>query len=216
MNDGRALLITPCTKNKCLEFNPEELSVIPADYLEFEALINKLMAGRKIALESKGSQYNIASKQVYAFDLYVRGPRTHLYRNLRACGLTDAVRKALLEGRFAAEWFFLSGGYGVVHALELVNDYQATFSRQIALKEKIPYTKQIWENIPKILDGLIRKLKPAKIYVFGSADYIDFVLNTQAYCHRSQSFQINCGRASKKDLRRKLSCLIEEFLEQST
>jgi hypothetical protein len=45
------------------------------------------------------------------------------------------LRSALLSSN-TIEWFFLSGGRGVIHALEAARKYQATFNRNIAYQKR--------------------------------------------------------------------------------
>jgi hypothetical protein len=77
------------------------------------------------------------------------------------------------------EWFFLSGGYGIIHALEEARKYQATFNKGIAYQNKVPFTAGLWNGVlVSICDAVISKLCPEWIYVFGSRDYIQFIKQT--------------------------------------
>jgi len=78
------------------------------------------------------------------------------------------------------EWFFLSGGYGIIHALEAAKKYQATFDRNIARKKKIPYTADLWKStLPLICNAIASKFQPTWLYVFGSKSYTYFIKQTE-------------------------------------
>jgi hypothetical protein len=211
---NRVLMLTPCTKNKCTDYVPEKGNVVPGDYLGNDNIIHKLEAARASSFKLAGNNYDSTSKQVYAFDLYVRHPRTQLYKNLRDSGLAERARKAMLETTFPAEWFFLSGGYGLVHALELTRSYQATFSQQMATQAGIPFTGNIWKNLPGILDEIFQRLSPSMIHFFGATDYLNFVTATNTYKQRPGSFRLLCGRATNLDLREALISLVKGLLPE--
>lgn len=211
---NRALVLTPCTKNKRTDIVPEGGCVLPSDYLSEESVCRNLEAGRANALGLTGSNYDSQSRQVYAFDLYVRHYRTQLYKNLRDSGLAERARKAMIERRFPAEWFFLSGGYGLIHAFELGRSYQGTFSQTMAYQAGIPFTGKIWKDLPDIIDDMMNKLEPSAIYVFGPADYIDFVTATNAYDLKPELFHIARGRATNPELRNGLASLVEGLLSK--
>lgn len=214
LSKNRVLILTPCTKNKCTDIVPEKIEVVPDDYLGKDGSFRELHIARLKAFESAGSEYDPNSKQVYAFDLYVHHPRTQLYKNLRDSGLAERARRAIVETRFPGEWFFLSGGYGLVHALELTRSYQATFNRQLARHARIPFTGKIWNNLPDIIDEMVERLSPSMICVFGSTDYINFVKATNTYVQRPGSFRIKRGRAMDPDMREALASLVKGLLQE--
>jgi hypothetical protein len=79
----------------------------------------------------------------------------------------------------SVEWFFLSGGYGIIHALEKARKYQATFTQSIAYQNKIPYTGKLWAPLlTRICDSILLKFRPDFVYVFGNRDYTDFIKQT--------------------------------------
>jgi hypothetical protein len=211
---NRILILTPCTKNKCTDIVPDKFKVVPEDYLVKESSLLELQIARLKAFESPRSEYDPGSNQVYAFDLYVRHPRTQLYRNLRDSGLAERARRVIVETRFPAEWFFLSGAYGLVHAFELTRSYQATFNRQMADQAEISFTGRIWKNLPDIIDEMLERLSPSMIHVFGATDYINFVTATNAYKQRPGSFRLLCGRATNPDLREALASLVKGLLPE--
>lgn len=118
---------------------------------------------------------NLGNKNTYAFDLYVRAGNAYkeiLKKNY------NRLRSHLFHPN-KIEWFFLSGGYGIIHALEEAKKYQATFTRSIAYQNNIPYTGTVWKDVlPPICDAIIGKLKPDWVYVFGSRNYTEFIKKT--------------------------------------
>lgn len=77
------------------------------------------------------------------------------------------------------DWFFLSGGYGILNALEPVVKYQATFSKGIHYQKKIPFTAKKWDNtLTDICESIIKKHNSKNVYVFGSRDYTAFIKKT--------------------------------------
>jgi hypothetical protein len=84
------------------------------------------------------------------------------------------LKELMFSGKLA--WFFLSGGYGIINALELARKYQATFNRTIAYQKGIPFTANFWEGIlSEAVDSTVSKLGPEQVYVFGSQDYTSFI-----------------------------------------
>jgi len=154
--------------------------VQPSYYLDDENLIMRLNSIRELIFQSPRA--SIGSKTTYAFDLYVKAGNA--YRELREKNYYRLKSALLLSNTI--EWFFLSGGYGIIHALEVARKYQATFNKNIAYQNNIPYTTNLWGNmLPSILDAIISKFDPQWVYVFGSRDYTYFVKQTNAWKDRS-------------------------------
>jgi hypothetical protein len=79
-------------------------------------------------------------------------------------------------------WFFLSGGYGIINALEPARKYQATFNRTIAHQNEIPFTSDFWKGIlSDAVDSIVSKLCPEQVYIFGSPNYTSFVKETNMW-----------------------------------
>lgn len=194
---SRHIIITSCTKNKCTQFVPEKHSVSPTDYLVNPALVNQLAATRAAVFAHPNSAYDQNATQHYAFDLYVRDPKTQLYRGLRETGLAITVRERLLSVGNEVEWYFLSGGYGLLHALEMARPYQATFDEGIARQNSIPGTLREWKAVlPLFLNSIFCQRVPSSVTVFGSTKYVDMVRATEFYRCRPDLFDIRVGRAN--------------------
>lgn len=152
--------------------------VEPSDYLGENPLLSALLARRTNIFADPRAQ--TGKRTTYAFDLYVRTGKA--YKNLYANRYQN-VREALVNNG-NIEWFFISGGYGIIHALEAANNYQATFSQTIAHQNHIPYTSKIWGNLlPTICDAVISRYRPESVYVFGSQDYTQFIKQTNHWKH---------------------------------
>ena len=151
----------------------------PPYYLNDRSLLNHLYNIRNHVFQNPLA--SVGSKKTYAFDLYVRAGKA--YKELFNTRYAQ-LKSALLSSN-TIEFFFLSGGYGIIHALEAATKYQATFNQNIARKNNIPYTANLWSNtLPLILDDIISKLDPDWVYVFGSQDYTNFVKQTRAWISR--------------------------------
>ncbi len=199
------IIITTCTKNKSTDHLPAAYSVVPTQYLSSPASVQALTRTRQAVWAIPASAYDPSASQHYAYDLYVRHPKTQLYRDLRAAGIEMPLRAALLEKAHDVEWFFLSAGYGLVHALELARVYQASFTRAIAAKAKIPYTGTIWKNIlPDILDDAFVSTPVAAVHVFGSEDYVRMVRATRLFSSSLNLFDLHVGRATSITVRNSL------------
>jgi cytoplasmic iron level regulating protein YaaA (DUF328/UPF0246 family) len=99
------------------------------------------------------------------------------------------------------DWYFLSGGYGLLHALELARPYQATFSNTLARKNNIPCTMREWKPVlPSILDEMLEGSTVDSIHIFGSRDCVDMVRSSKRYKHRPTVFEVKIGRANDKEL----------------
>lgn len=119
----------------------------------------------------------VGTKITYAFDLYAQ--TGNAYRDLRKTGYEQLKKTIAAKG---LEWFFLSAGYGIIHALEPAAKYQATFSRSIAFQRKIPFTANYWKGVlSEVVDSMISKLGPEHVYVFGSQDYTSFIKESETW-----------------------------------
>jgi len=99
------------------------------------------------------------------------------YKRLLENNYVRLKNKLLSSG--SIEWFILSGGYGIIHALEEARKYQATFNQSIAYQNKIPYTAKLWKSIlTSLCENIIARFDPDVVYVFGSRDYTDFIKQT--------------------------------------
>ena len=164
------LVFSPCCATKCDKRTPDDKNERkPQDYLDDKELVDRLTSKRKgILCDPKGE------KTTYAWDLYVWTGRA--YGDLRCSGNVERVKKLLAENKL--QWFFLSGGYGVVHALEKVNDYQATFNRSTEYQKHILFTGNIWRGgalLSQLCDAIVQKFNPSCVYIFGSRDYTAFI-----------------------------------------
>jgi hypothetical protein len=164
----RMLLFTPCTARK------DDSHAIPSGarvvttqkYLDDPSLRDCLLQTREAALSDPLARRG--TRSTFALDLYVHTGRA--YKDLRSRrGLLSTVRAHLKEGTL--QWFFLSGGYGVLHALEPATSYQATFSRGIARAKRIPYTTPLWSSCLPPICGRIVARYGLPTYVLGSRDY---------------------------------------------
>jgi len=174
----KILIIASCSarKDDSVPILEGSKTVQPSYYLDDESLITRLNSIRERIFQD--ARANLGSKITYAFDLYVRAGNA--YRDLREKNY-HRIKSALLSSN-TIEWFFLSGGYGVIHALEPARKYQATFNKNIAYQNNIPYTANLWSNVlPSILDAIVSKFNPQWIYVFGSQDYTYFTKQTNAW-----------------------------------
>ena len=174
-NEMVIVVITPCSKSKddSVPIPSDSRVVDPSYYLYDKDLISELHGRRRVVFSD--SRAKVGRRETYAFDLYVRAGRA--YRDLFMENY-HRLKQKLLEGS-NVEWFFLSGGYGIIHALERSRKYQATFSQNIAYQENIPYTAKLWSYIlPKICDAIFLRFEPKYIYVFGSRSYTQFVEQT--------------------------------------
>jgi hypothetical protein len=146
--------------------------VEPTYYLD-EYLIPSLLSTRERTFSDPRA--SVGTKTSYALDLYGRKGRA--YKKLLESNY-PRLKSMLLSGD-SVEWFFLSGGYGIVHALEKASKYQATFSQGIAYQNDIPYTGKIWKPLlTQVCDSILLKFHPDFVYVFGSRDYTEFIKQT--------------------------------------
>ena len=158
--------------------------VDPLYYLNDRQLLTMLVSLRKTVFSDPRTK--VGKNMTYAFDLYVRKGRA--YKELFKHNY-NRIKELLIESKIV-EWFFLSGGFGIIHALEKAHKYQATFNYNIAYQKNIPYTAKIWnDTLVKICDHIFSKFTPTWVYVFGSRDYTDFIKRTQ-YWKNSEKIKI--------------------------
>jgi cytoplasmic iron level regulating protein YaaA (DUF328/UPF0246 family) len=152
-------IISACTARKqdSIPIHQGARIVRPEDYLDDVNLIRKLIQTRQKILANPKAK--VGNKLTYAFDLYVN--TGNAYRQIKTKHYAK-VKSLLKLGEI--HWFFLSGGYGIINALEPARMYQATFNRSIHYLKKIPFTATLWkEDLIKICDKLIRKLTSKNI-----------------------------------------------------
>lgn len=155
----------------------------------------------------------VGTKTTYAFDLCVRAGKA--YRDLLKSNYQRLKLKLLSSNEI--EWFFLSGGYGIIHALEKARKYQATFNRSIAYQNDIPYTAKFWnDSLTSICDAIILRFHPEWVYIFGSKDYTHFIKQTSFWKTRNniKMFE-STGSAGPTWLSPMLSELADSILDNS-
>jgi len=170
------VIFTSCsaTKDDSIPIPSSSRIVQPSYYLDNPTLVSKLQEMRKRIFDDPRAL--IGYRDTHASDLYMRTGKAYkdLFKNNY-----DRLKEGLLIGN-NIEWFFLSGGYGIVHSLEKARKYQATFSQSIARQKNIPYTEKLWNGIlPSICDAILSKFSPEYVYVFGSRAYTQFIKNTR-------------------------------------
>jgi len=177
------LIVSSCSKMKddSVPIPSGAKTLDLSDYLDDLYLINRIVETRERIFQDSRAQ--VGGRETYAFDLYVRAGKAyskiywHHYQQL----------KSLLLQENRLSWFFLSGGYGIVNALEKARKYQATFNRDIAYKNRIPYTTPLWKPIlTDACNAIFRKINPEYIYVFGSRDYTQFIKETERWKRRDR------------------------------
>lgn len=171
------IIITSCTARKIdsIPIPKRAITIHPQECLKDKNLLVKLYQTRQKIFNDPRA--NVGTKSTYAFDLYVN--TGNAYKELRK----DYYKKikSLLFSR-NLDWYFLSGGYGLIHALEPAKKYQATFNRNISYKNNIPFTANLWKEIlPEIIEKIIIAKKPEHLYTFGSQDYTRFVKKTNIW-----------------------------------
>jgi hypothetical protein len=197
------IIITTCTKNKAVSpgFSSEQPGITPQEYLGNASTINQLLQTRQAVLSKSNARFGNPVGQQISFEMYTS--HGMLYDKLRADPIFEEILKNLNQrgGHSKAHWFFLSGGYGLLHGAEIASAYQAVFDRGIARKEDIPFTVKDWISLPQILDEMFNYLAPAHIYVVGSAAYVKFIQQTEAFQSSPSRFEISKGRASSQECR---------------
>jgi len=170
------IIITPCSASKDDSTPiPNSFKIVqPSHYLDDKNLISGLQNIREqIFCDPRTC---VGTRITHAFDLYVSAGKA--YRDLRKSNNQQKLKSTLISDD-EIEWFFLSGGYGIIHALEAAKKYQATFDRNIARKKKIPYTADLWKGtLPLICNAIASKFQPTWLYVFGSKSYTYFIKQT--------------------------------------
>jgi len=169
----KVVVFSPCSKSKCDEIDipPDFKPKDPEDYLESLALVCKLINTRQEVLNDPRAQKG--TKPTLVFDLYVKAKNSKAYKGIRESCYEDLREKLLSSDDI--QWFFLSGGYGVIHALERAKRYDATFhSTRI---------DRIWHEagLPLICDSIVRKFNPSRLYIFGTPKYLDFIKEANFY-----------------------------------
>jgi len=180
--DKSILIFSPCSagKDDSVEILSEEKIVKPEEYLKDEFLLQKFLNVRKEILSLEEAR--IGKRITYAFDLYVRKGKAYREIYLPESGKLYKKLKALMKESSKLQWFFLSGGYGVIHALERAHKYQATFSYSIAHIKNIPCTQRKWEGVlEEVIEEIVKNISPDYIYGFGSENYTYFLKNTTLY-----------------------------------
>lgn len=197
------IIITTCTKNKEVspDFSPNRPGFNPDQYLGSAATLDELMRTRQAVLSKPNASFGYPVGQQIAFEMYTSPGR--LYDKLRSDPIYGEIRQLLNKwpDHSDAHWFFLSGGYGLIHGAEIGSAYQAVFDSGIARKGGIPYTVKDWTCLPQILDEMFNHLGPTHIYVVGSAAYVKFIQQTEAFQSSPDMFEIAPGRASAHQCR---------------
>ena len=150
------IVFTSCSASKddSIPITEGSRVVEPSYYLD-QALVSGLLSTRERILRDPRAR--LGTKISYSLDLYGRAGRA--YRHLLEHNYPRL--KSMLLSSDSIEWFFLSGGYGVVHALEEARKYQATFTQSIAYQNKIPFTGKLWTSLlTRICDSILLKFHP--------------------------------------------------------
>lgn len=204
------MILSACSakKDDSIQIDPSASIVTPSYYLSDQNMISALYEKRENIFQNPKAK--VGFKRTCAFNLYVRTGKAYK-------GLNDnyyfEMKKALIERR-GIEWFFLSGGFGLVHALEEARTYQATFNYTIAHQNDIPYTATLWKALlPAICDSAISRLTPEHVYVFGSRDYTEFIKKTNAWKQNKNILIFeSTGYPGPTWLSGKITNLIDAFL----
>ena len=170
------ILITSCSsgKNDSQPIQSGSYLVTPKDYVRDVDLYEKFVSKRESILSRPTS--HLGKSKTLAFDLYVRTGRA--YSKLKENYHT--VKDVLFDKKI--QMFFLSGGYGIINALEEAKSYQASFNYNIARSKEISYTAREWRPLlPSICDAIIENYAPERVYVFGSRDYTNFIKLTKTW-----------------------------------
>jgi len=168
------VILTSCSASKddSIPITEGSRVVEPSYYLN-QALLSRLLSTRERLLLDPRAR--LGTKTSYALDLY--GTAGRAYKKLLEYNYPRL--KSMLLSSDSVEWFFLSGGYGIIHALEKARKYQATFAQSIAYQNKIPYTGKLWAPLlTQICDNILLKFRPDFVYIFGNRDYTDFIKQT--------------------------------------
>jgi cytoplasmic iron level regulating protein YaaA (DUF328/UPF0246 family) len=202
------VIIVSCsaTKDDSIPVKDGSRIVQPPYYLDDNTLISRLEGIREHIFRDPTA--DIGTKITYAFDLYVRAGK--VYKDLRKNSY-QRLKSMLISGN-DIEWFFLSGGYGIINALEAAKKYQATFNKSIAYQKKIPFTTSRWgDTLPSICDSIVSKFKPEWVYVFGSKDYTNFIKQTHFWQGNNTKMFESTGRPGLFWLSSKLDELVNSI-----
>ena len=203
------IIFTSCSASKddSIPIPDGSRVVQPSYYLDDGALISRLDSIRKHIFQDPKAR--VGTKRTYAFDLYVRAG--NMYRDLRRNNYQKL--KSVLTSDKNIEWFFLSGGYGIIHALEGGKKYQATFNKGIAYQRKIPSTANLWKGtLSSICEAIVAKFDPKWIYIFGSRDYTNFLKQTVFWRARNVKMLESTGSSGPFWLSPKLNELANSIL----
>jgi len=203
------IIFTSCSASKddAIPIQAGSRVVQPSYYLDDKGLISRLHNIRKHIFQDPTA--HIGTKTTYAFDLYARAGNA--YRDLRKNNYQE-LKSTLISGN-NIEWFFLSGGYGIIHALEAAKKYQATFSKGIAYQKKIPSTANLWKGaLSSICDAIVAKFDPKWAYIFGSRDYTNFLKQTVFWRARNVKMLESTGSSGPFWLSPKLNELANSIL----
>lgn len=171
------IILTSCTARKLdgIPIPQRALTIQPSDYLKDQNLLKKLKQTRQQIFADPRA--NVGIKSTCAFDLYTN--TGNAYKELKK-NHYEKIKSLLVSRKL--DWYFLSGGYGLIHALEPAKKYQATFNRSISYMKKIPFTANLWsKTLPDVIEHIISKAKPERFYAFGSQDYTRFVKVTNLW-----------------------------------
>lgn len=205
------LIITSCSASKddSIPISNDSKVVQPSSYLDDKRLISRLHSIRDRIFQDPRA--HAGAKITYAFDLYVRAGNA--YRDLRKNNY-QRLESMLISN--SLEWFFLSGGYGIVHALEPAKKYQATFNRSIAYQKKILFTANLWNNtLTTICDAIVTKFNPECVYVFGSQAYTNFIKQTGFWRTKNVTMFESTGSSGPFWLSTKLNELVNSILRSN-
>jgi len=208
------IVITSCSASKDDSIPiPNGSRVIqPSYYLDDGKLITRIHNIREQVFQDPKAR--VGTRTTYAFDLYVRAGNA--YRDLRENNY-QKIKSTLISSK-DIEWFFLSGGYGIIHALEPAKKYQATFNRNIAYQKKIPFTANLWLSIlVSICDSIVAKFNPERVFVFGSQDYTNFIKQTTFWRTKNVKIIESTGSSGPFWLSPKINelanCILDNNLE---
>ena len=107
------IILTSCTARKLddIPIPHGALTIQPPDYLDNAELIEKLNQTREQIFDDPRAKIGV--KSTYAFDLYVN--TGNAYKDLKQ-NHYEQIKSLLISRKL--DWYFLSGGYGIIHALE--------------------------------------------------------------------------------------------------
>ena len=110
----RIVIVSSCcaTKDDTTPIELDSKIIEPTRYLGSQDLLKDLLDIREHIF--KDPKARLGNRTTYAFDLYRRG---RAYADLLKKDNHAKMKERLLSGD-DIQWFFLSGGYGVIHALE--------------------------------------------------------------------------------------------------